>query len=83
MAEQTPQYEMPPGGWHPTGLANPAIPHHYLRSRTGLLHLRAVGVEEATLYVDGDNAPAIATYQRLGFERSAIDVMYAAGDARA
>lgn len=49
----------------------------------GLLHLRAVGVEEATLYVDGDNAPAIATYQRLGFERSAIDVMYAAGDARA
>lgn len=47
----------------------------------GLLHLRAVGVEEATLYVDGDNAPAIATYQRLGFERSAIDVMYAAGDA--
>ena len=49
----------------------------------GLLHLRAVGVEEATLYVDGDNEPAIATYQRLGFERSAIDVMYAAGDARA
>lgn len=47
----------------------------------GLQHLRAVGVETATLYVDGDNAPAIATYQRLEFERSAIDVMYAAGDA--
>lgn len=48
----------------------------------GLHHLRAVGIDEATLYVDGDNAPAIATYHRLGFERSAIDVMHAAGDAR-
>lgn len=48
----------------------------------GLHHLRAVGVDEATLYVDGDNAPAIATYHRLGFERSAIDVMHAAGDSR-
>lgn len=45
----------------------------------GLRHLRAVGVHTVTLYVDGDNAPAIATYHRLGFERSAIDVMYAAG----
>lgn len=45
----------------------------------GLRHLRAVGVHSVTLYVDGDNAPAIATYHRLGFERSAIDVMYAAG----
>lgn len=45
----------------------------------GLRHLRNVGVQTATLYVDGDNAPAIATYHRLGFERSAIDVMYAAG----
>ena len=45
----------------------------------GLQHLRAVGVETATLYVDGDNPAAIATYHRLGFERAAIDVMYAAG----
>lgn len=44
----------------------------------GLRHLRARGVATATLYVDGDNAPAIATYHRLGFERLAIDVMYAA-----
>lgn len=43
----------------------------------GLKHLRAVGVESATLYVDGDNEAAVATYHRLGFERSAIDVMYA------
>ena len=40
-----------------------------------------VGVETATLYVDGDNTAAIATYGRIGFERSAIDVMYAAGAA--
>lgn len=47
----------------------------------GLRHLRARGVGTATLYVDGDNAAAIATYHRLGFERMAIDVMYAAGAA--
>lgn len=44
----------------------------------GLHHLRNCGLASAALYVDGDNAPAIATYHRLGFERSAIDVMYAA-----
>lgn len=43
----------------------------------GLRHLSACGLSEATLYVDGDNAAAIATYSRLGFEQSAIDVMYA------
>ncbi|AXH96178.1 mycothiol synthase [Ornithinimicrobium avium] len=47
----------------------------------GLQHLRAVGADAATLYVDGDNAAAIATYSHLGFERSAVDVMYAAGAA--
>ncbi len=49
----------------------------------GLRHLRACGLHSATLYVDGDNAPAIATYHRLGFERSAVDVMYAAGSGSA
>ncbi|NLG22286.1 MAG: mycothiol synthase [Actinomycetales bacterium] len=44
----------------------------------GLHHLRNRGLASATLYVEGDNAPALATYHRLGFERSAIDVMYAA-----
>ncbi len=43
----------------------------------GLRHLRACGLPTATLYVDGDNAAAIATYHRLGFERTAVDVMYA------
>lgn len=45
----------------------------------GLQYLRDRGLARATLYVDGDNTAAIATYHRLGFERSAIDVMYAAG----
>lgn len=49
----------------------------------GLHHLRARGVRTATLYVDGDNPAAIATYHRLGFERSAVDVMYAARTADA
>lgn len=49
----------------------------------GLHHLRARGVRTATLYVDGDNPAAIATYHRLGFERSAVDVMYAAGATEA
>lgn len=44
----------------------------------GLRHLRACGLPTVTLYVDGDNAAAIATYHRLGFERSAVDVMYSA-----
>lgn len=43
----------------------------------GLRHLRARGLDRVTLYVDGDNAAAIATYHRLGFERSAVDVMFA------
>lgn len=49
----------------------------------GLHHLSARAVRTATLYVDGDNPAAIATYHRLGFERSAVDVMYAAGAAGA
>lgn len=48
----------------------------------GLQHLRAVSTDVAKLYVDGDNAAAIATYSHLGFERSAVDVMYAAGADR-
>jgi mycothiol synthase len=43
----------------------------------GLRHLARVGCDRAVLYVDGDNAPALATYASAGFERAAIDVQYA------
>jgi mycothiol synthase len=42
----------------------------------GLAHLRERGLSEAMLYVDADNRAAIATYSRLDFGRSAVDIMY-------
>jgi mycothiol synthase len=42
----------------------------------GLAHLRESGLTEAMLYVDSDNLAAIATYSRLDFARSAVDIMY-------
>ena len=42
----------------------------------GLRYLEALGLAEVMLYVDGDNAAALATYTRLGFDRSDVDVMY-------
>jgi mycothiol synthase len=42
----------------------------------GLEHLRASGLESVLLYVDESNAPAMKTYERLGFTRWATDVMY-------
>jgi mycothiol synthase len=42
----------------------------------GLAHLRDRGLSEATLYVDGDNRAAVATYSRLDFARFAVDIMY-------
>ena len=44
----------------------------------GLRHLARAGLARVTLYVDGDNAAALATYRRLGFERISLDVQYAA-----
>jgi mycothiol synthase len=43
----------------------------------GLRYLKSRGIEDVMLYVDADNAAAVATYRRLGFERVAVDVMYA------
>lgn len=54
------------------GLARPL-------TRLGLAHLAAKGVREAVLYVDGDNAAALATYRREGFRSIMVDVMYARG----
>jgi mycothiol synthase len=42
----------------------------------GLAHLRARGLAEVMLYVDGDNAPAARLYTALGFSRWHTDVMY-------
>jgi mycothiol synthase len=38
-----------------------------------LHHLRDRGLDEVILYVEGDNAPAIAVYSGLGFTHAAED----------
>jgi mycothiol synthase len=42
----------------------------------GLHHLADRGLRTTILYVEGDNAAAIATYRQLGFECDAVDVSY-------
>ncbi|WP_026423193.1 mycothiol synthase [Actinokineospora inagensis] len=48
----------------------------------GLRHLRALGLPEVMLYVESDNAPAVALYSRMGFTRSVADSQYARADAK-
>ncbi|MGJ9411613.1 mycothiol synthase [Aeromicrobium sp. CF4.19] len=43
----------------------------------GVRHLWESGVCVVDLYVEGDNAPALAVYHRLGFAEHARDVLYA------
>ncbi|MGZ5414115.1 MAG: mycothiol synthase [Aeromicrobium sp.] len=43
----------------------------------GLRHLQERGVPAVILYVEGDNAPALALYRRLGFQDFKKDVLYA------
>jgi mycothiol synthase len=43
----------------------------------GLAHLAALGVRRILLYVESDNAAAIATYSKLGFEHTSTHVQYA------
>jgi mycothiol synthase len=42
----------------------------------GLHHLRDLGVDQAMLYADEDNVPAIRMYEALGFTRARVDAMY-------
>jgi mycothiol synthase len=42
----------------------------------GLHYLRDRGADQAMLYVDEDNVPAIRMYEALGFTRAAVDAMY-------
>ncbi|HEX5331708.1 MAG TPA: mycothiol synthase [Cellulomonas sp.] len=44
-------------------------------------HLTGSGLRTAILYTEADNAPAVRTYTRAGFERSAVDVMFGSGSA--
>jgi mycothiol synthase len=45
-------------------------------TRLGLDHLAGAGLRTAILYTEADNTPAVRTYTRAGFERSAVDVMF-------
>ena len=45
----------------------------------GLRHLRERGLGTVLLYVEADNSPARALYERLGFTVFALDIQFAAG----
>lgn len=45
-------------------------------TRAGMRHLRDRGADRVILYVEGDNAPAVRTYERTGFDVTRRDVMY-------
>jgi mycothiol synthase len=46
--------------------------------RAGLVRLSLRGIRTASLYVEGDNAPALALYRSFGFADHTVDVQYAA-----
>lgn len=77
---------------HPPSGAEPALGEVYivgidpaaqgrglgrLLTLAGLRYLRERGLETVLLYVEGDNAAALNTYGKLGFDRFHTDVAYA------
>jgi mycothiol synthase len=71
--------EDPPYGEVYVVAANPKAAGRGLGSvltSVGLAHLGTQGVGEVILYVDGDNAPAIAVYERQGFTTVRTEVQY-------
>ena len=46
----------------------------------GFARLAELGIRTAALYVEADNAPALALYRRFGFTQHTIDVQYAKAD---
>ena len=76
---------------HPAGQDSPAMGEVYAvgvcpeqqgrglgkaLTAAGINHLAGRGLDEVMLYVDGDNVGAVALYEKLGFERWHVDVMY-------
>jgi mycothiol synthase len=49
---------------------------------TGLRHMQSRGLAGVILYVEADNAAAVALYSRLGFSRVMVDVVYATTQSR-
>ncbi|MEH3154457.1 MAG: mycothiol synthase [Gordonia paraffinivorans] len=47
-----------------------------LLTLAGIAHLERTGLTVVELYVEGDNAAALHTYERLGFSRHSVDVAY-------
>lgn len=46
--------------------------------QAGFARLAGRGIRTAHLYVEGDNAPALALYESFGFTRRSIDIQYSA-----
>lgn len=71
--------EQPPYGEVYVVAANPKAAGRglgTLLTNVGLRHLATQGVDEVILYVDADNDPAIAVYERQGFTTVRTEVQY-------
>lgn len=51
------------------GLGDPLV-------RLGLRHMVAAGARRVILYVEADNEPAVAAYEKLGFDVAERHVVY-------